>query len=191
MSQIPLTIFDLVEPRSLHKLYGMLALALDEDVFIQQEASADSGEDDFNSRSHMSIILPTKKFRHTSINYEMTVSLVLMNTSFTVWFFSHFLLSTFNIQRSYSWNTLCLEREAFSGGSRQPHRFQILHLFQVVLVYHLKMIFCPIVINREEIFCQEARSFVCWTVFCVSSCVEKSTNHLHVVVFQIPVSYIS
>lgn len=132
-----------------------------------------------------------KKFRHTSINYEMTVSLVLMNTSFTVWFFSHFLLSTFNIQRSYSWNTLCLEREAFSGGSRQPHRFQILHLFQVVLVYHLKMIFCPIVINREEIFCQEARSFVCWTVFCVSSCVEKSTNHLHVVVFQIPVSYIS
>lgn len=69
MSQIPLTIFDLVEPRSLHQLYGMLALALDEEVVVEQEASAKEG-----APSHLSIILPTKKFRNTSIDYEMTVS---------------------------------------------------------------------------------------------------------------------
>ena len=71
MAQIPLTIFDLVQPQSLHKLYGMLALALDEEVIVKQETS----EDDNNATSHMSIILPTKNFRLTGIQYEMTVSI--------------------------------------------------------------------------------------------------------------------
>ena len=71
MAQIPLTIFDLVQPQSLHKLYGMLALALDEEVIVKQETS----EDDNNATSHMSIILPTKNFRLTCIQYEMTVSI--------------------------------------------------------------------------------------------------------------------
>eukprot|EP00956_Cyclotella_meneghiniana_P042297 scaffold248409_cov63-Cyclotella_meneghiniana.AAC.2 len=69
MAQVPLTIFDLVQPQSLHKLYGMLALALDEEVIVQQETS----EDDSNATSHMSIILPTKNFRLTGIQYEMTI----------------------------------------------------------------------------------------------------------------------
>ena len=73
MAQVPLTIFDLVQPQSLHKLYGMLALALDEEVIVQQETS----EDDSNATSHMSIILPTKNFRLTGIQYEMTVSIAL------------------------------------------------------------------------------------------------------------------
>jgi hypothetical protein len=53
----------------------MLALALDEEVMVQQEASPDEG---FGAPSHLSIILPTKKFRNTTANYEMTVSSEMM-----------------------------------------------------------------------------------------------------------------
>jgi hypothetical protein len=71
MSKIPLTIFDLVDPRSLHKLYGMLGLALDEKVILQQKSLDAKG---VHAPSHLSIILPTKEFRQTDIKYEMTVS---------------------------------------------------------------------------------------------------------------------
>ena len=74
MSAIPLTIFDLVEPESLQKLYRMLGLALNEEVIMKEEASMNEEENNTVAPSHMSIILPTKKFRHTNIRYEITVS---------------------------------------------------------------------------------------------------------------------
>lgn len=80
MHRIPLTIFDLVEPKSLHKLYGMLALALDEDTFFGKDATAEEANESFadtSASSHLSIILPAKKFRHASTRYEVTVSHIL------------------------------------------------------------------------------------------------------------------
>jgi hypothetical protein len=77
MNQIPLTIFDLVEPRSLHKLYGMLALALDEDSFFNEDttaAKANVSSADTSASSRLSIILPAKKFRQAGNRYEVTVS---------------------------------------------------------------------------------------------------------------------
>jgi hypothetical protein len=79
MHQIPLTIFDLVEPKSLHKLYGMLALALDEDSFFDEDttaAKANVSSADTSASSRLSIILPAKKFRQANNRYEVTVSRV-------------------------------------------------------------------------------------------------------------------
>lgn len=76
MHRIPLTIFDLVDPRSLHKLYGMLALALSEDTFFAEHKTTEEAKD-FSAvklaSSHLSIILPAKKFRHDSTSYEVTI----------------------------------------------------------------------------------------------------------------------
>ena len=176
MSQIPLTIFDLVEPRSLHKLYGMLALALDEEVIVKQEASANPASDDTEAASHMSIILPTKKFRHTSIKYEMTVSIIaheiVLHSALTSSLIA--LCSICLCYRSYSWNTLYQENEVSSAGSHQSQPSQVVPLFQDLSVYHLTMSFYLIV--NQGICYQEAQSCVCRTVCCVSSCVAKSSN---------------
>ena len=115
LSQIPLTIFDLVEPTSLHKLYGMLALALDEDVIVEQEAKAG---DDTQASSHMSIIIPAKKFRHTSIIYEMTVSDMLFCEGPTS-LIRILTLTIICFTRLYSWNISSPENEIFLDGLNQ------------------------------------------------------------------------
>ncbi|KAL3786645.1 hypothetical protein HJC23_006841 [Cyclotella cryptica] len=76
MHRIPLTIFDLVEPKSLHKLYGMLALALDEDSFFDEYSIDEEANDSLagtSASTHLSIILPVKKFSQASTRYEVTI----------------------------------------------------------------------------------------------------------------------
>ena len=138
MTQIPLTIFDLVEPTSLHKLYGMLALALDEEVIVEQDVNP---EDATSSSSYMSIIIPVKKFRHTNTKYEMTVS-NLLHFEGRSNFDSKYLHSSFHFAtRLYSWSISSPKSEIFSDGSNQLRMSQIHHPHQDLLVIHLMMNF--------------------------------------------------
>jgi len=105
LKKIPLTIFELVDSKSLASLYGMLALALHNIGIVevenfsldeQEETNDDSSEvaeasslevaeaavadnEKLRSPSHLSITLPCKLFRNSSTRYNITI--VFMNYS--------------------------------------------------------------------------------------------------------------
>jgi len=80
LKKIPLTIFELVDSKSLPSLYSMLALSLHNIGMVEVENFPLDGHDDeklSRSCSHLSITLPCKSFRNSSKHYNITV--VFMN----------------------------------------------------------------------------------------------------------------
>ena len=94
---LPLTIFEIIESKSLPSLYSILALALHNvrignvkdhilnDNNSRSEKAVDEGVEDSpdrttsesTSESHLSITLPCKSFPNSSTRYNITVSLYI------------------------------------------------------------------------------------------------------------------
>ncbi|ACI64373.1 predicted protein [Thalassiosira pseudonana CCMP1335] len=77
--QLPLTIFELLDPTSLKHMYRMLALALHEDVVVADvdtsSSPSDEKSDDGSGKktSHLAITLLCKKFRGSDTRYNITI----------------------------------------------------------------------------------------------------------------------
>ena len=89
---LPLTIFEIIESKSLPSLYSILALALHnvrignvEDHILNDNSRSEKavdegvvdGPDRTTSASHLSITLPCKSFPNSSTRYNITVSLYI------------------------------------------------------------------------------------------------------------------
>ena len=95
---LPLTIFEIIESKSLPSLYSILALALHNvrignvehhilnynsssekpvDAVVDSTEKAVDGPDRTTSASHLSITLPCKSFPNSSTRYNITVSLYI------------------------------------------------------------------------------------------------------------------
>ena len=90
---LPLTIFEIIESKSLPSLYSILALALHnvrignvEDHILNDNSRSEKavdegvvdGPDRTTSASHLSITLPCKSFPNSSTRYNITVSLYIV-----------------------------------------------------------------------------------------------------------------
>lgn len=118
LHQIPLTIFELVESKSLHWLYGMLAVALDQYTVIEDDTSSEDAP-----KSYLSIILPAKQFRHSDTRYEITVSPIYLCYRFNTRSLcgADRTLLPVCLYRLYSWTISFQEKGASLGGSSQCH----------------------------------------------------------------------
>jgi hypothetical protein len=87
LQKVPLTIFELVDSKSLSSLYSMVALSLhnigvaevehfvpgENQTGASSEAELDQNGVELSSSSHLSITLPCKAFRRSSVKFNITI----------------------------------------------------------------------------------------------------------------------